>query len=100
MSLAKRNFGRLLVLLLAFVAGGSSNLFCVSIDADNDDETAPIVVELGALPASCRAEQEPSAKEVRPLPLSVGLTGATQTSLGELQTSSGNTSVLNSPLRC
>jgi hypothetical protein len=57
-------------------------------------------VELGALPASCRAEQELSTKEVRPLPLSVGATGPTQTSLDDLKTSSRNTSLLNSPLRC
>jgi hypothetical protein len=41
------------VLGLMFLLAGTANLVCVSYDADNDDETPPISIELSIL-APCK----------------------------------------------
>jgi hypothetical protein len=57
----RKDAPRLLVLLLALLLNGSMNLFCVVVDADNDDDTPPVNIELSILLAANESSHDAPA---------------------------------------
>ena len=99
------NLWSIVALLLVVLFCGSTNLFCVTVDTDNDDDTPPVTIELGVLASSRKASaSHPStARQDRiaavpstAAPNFVGKSAERQLESGRIQLSAS----FNVPLRC